>query len=163
VQRGFEATIHQQPINVNGWEGSGYAIIDPENGVGPYKISGGASGGWADIIAALGALLQFLSFGSEALGELEKVVKGLDDVLGGVFSSIARIIGGLGVALAGFDAYLAGCSGGAIYGIVAFGITGVALSLALGLFLGPVAALVAGVLINVAITALQNSIKKDFC
>ena len=51
LQRGYEVTVHAQPINVNGWEGSGYSIIDPENGVGAYKISGGASGGF---VVALG-------------------------------------------------------------------------------------------------------------
>ena len=163
IQRGYEVTVHQAPLNVNGWEGSGYAIIDPENGVGAYKISGGASGGWSDISTALGVLLNVLGFGASGLGELEKYVKSIDDVLGGVFSSIARIIGGLGVALAGFDAYVSGCGLGAIYGIVAFGIAGVALSLALGLFLGPFAALIIGAVISVAITSIQNSIKNSYC
>ena len=39
-------TVHQSPITVNGWTGSGYSIIDPEYGVGVYHISGGMSGGW---------------------------------------------------------------------------------------------------------------------
>ncbi|TVP58437.1 MAG: hypothetical protein EA349_04600 [Halomonadaceae bacterium] len=52
LQRGYEVTVHEAPLNVNGWQGSGYAIIDPENGVGAYKISGGASGGF---IVAFGA------------------------------------------------------------------------------------------------------------
>ncbi|UQG60768.1 hypothetical protein MIH18_02070 [Marinobacter sp. M3C] len=59
LQRGYEVTVHAQPINVNGWEGSGYSIIDPENGVGAYKISGGASGGFLssdaeNLLTALG-------------------------------------------------------------------------------------------------------------
>ncbi|MEQ6884497.1 transglutaminase-like domain-containing protein [Salicola sp. Rm-C-2C1-2] len=45
LSRGYEVTVHQKPINVNGWEGSGYSIIDPERGVGAYKISGGVNGG----------------------------------------------------------------------------------------------------------------------
>jgi hypothetical protein len=97
------------------------------------------------------------------LGEFEKYVRNIDDVLGGAFSSIARIIGGLGVALAGIDAYVSGCGLGAIYGIVAFGIAGVALSLALGLFIGPFAALIVGAVISVVITSIQNSIKNSYC
>ncbi|MBS3804675.1 MAG: transglutaminase family protein [Oleiphilaceae bacterium] len=72
LQRGFEVTVHQQPINVNGWEGSGYAIIDPERGVGAYKISGGASGGFVVAFAAtvLGILagLALVSGGYLVLG-----------------------------------------------------------------------------------------------
>tara|TARA_R110001599_G_scaffold233082_1_gene432261 strand:+ start:11684 stop:12124 length:441 start_codon:yes stop_codon:yes gene_type:complete len=37
--------VHQSPISVNGWQGSGYSVLDPETGVGAYQISGGASGG----------------------------------------------------------------------------------------------------------------------
>jgi len=44
--QGLEVTVHQSPITVNGWTGSGYSIIDPEYGVGVYHISGGMSGGW---------------------------------------------------------------------------------------------------------------------
>lgn len=43
---GLEVMVHQNPINVNGWEGSGYSIIDSEYGIGAYKISGGTSGGF---------------------------------------------------------------------------------------------------------------------
>lgn len=39
--QGLEVTVHQSPINVNGWQGSGYSVIDPETGVGAYQISGG--------------------------------------------------------------------------------------------------------------------------
>jgi hypothetical protein len=44
---GLEVTVHERPINVIGWEGSGYSIIDADYGVGAYKISGGSinSGG----------------------------------------------------------------------------------------------------------------------
>ncbi len=59
LQRGFEVTVHDQPINVNGWEGSGYSIIDPEHGVGAYKISGGASGG---VLPFLTTLVIFVAF-----------------------------------------------------------------------------------------------------
>jgi len=44
LNQGFEITVHQNPITVNGWTGSGYSILDPEYGVGAYKISGGGSG-----------------------------------------------------------------------------------------------------------------------
>lgn len=59
LQRGFEVTVHATPLNVNGWEGSGYAIVDPDRGVGAYKISGGASGG---ILPFLTTLIIFIAF-----------------------------------------------------------------------------------------------------
>ena len=73
---GLEVTVHQSPITVNGWQGSGYAILDAEYGVGAYQISGGVSGGaitaliwslfgaWATIASAavLVGLLSALSF-----------------------------------------------------------------------------------------------------
>jgi hypothetical protein len=37
--------VHERPITVNGWQGSGYSIIDADYGVGAYKISGGSNGG----------------------------------------------------------------------------------------------------------------------
>ncbi|MEJ2076260.1 MAG: hypothetical protein P8X79_22695 [Reinekea sp.] len=42
---GLEVTVHERPITVNGWQGSGYSIIDVDYGVGAYKISGGSNGG----------------------------------------------------------------------------------------------------------------------
>ncbi|SOB76051.1 hypothetical protein SAMN04488490_1722 [Marinobacter sp. LV10R510-11A] len=61
-------TVHQAPLNVNGWEGSGYAIIDPERGVGAYKISGGANGGEVSLPngqALIGWLLSILDKASK--------------------------------------------------------------------------------------------------
>ena len=47
----MEVTTHQSPISVNGWQGSGYSVLDPETGVGAYQISGGASGGFLLVLA----------------------------------------------------------------------------------------------------------------
>lgn len=38
-------TVHEKPISVSGWTGSGYVIEDPATEAGAYKISGGANGG----------------------------------------------------------------------------------------------------------------------
>jgi hypothetical protein len=48
--QGLEVTVHQSPITVNGWQGSGYSVLDPETGVGAYQISGGASGGFLILV-----------------------------------------------------------------------------------------------------------------
>lgn len=47
---GKEVTVHQTPILLNGWSGSGYIIADPVTGSGAYKISGGANGGALDFV-----------------------------------------------------------------------------------------------------------------
>jgi len=54
---GLEVTVHQSPISVNGWTGSGYTILDAEFGVGAYKISGGGSGGILLVAAATLAII----------------------------------------------------------------------------------------------------------
>lgn len=43
---GMEVTVHEKDINVNGWVGCGYIILDPATGAGVYKISGGTNGSY---------------------------------------------------------------------------------------------------------------------
>ena len=45
INAGKEVTVHESPIDVNGWVGSGYLVIDPETGASAYLISGGSNGG----------------------------------------------------------------------------------------------------------------------
>ncbi|WP_197470131.1 hypothetical protein, partial [Oleiphilus sp. HI0117] len=83
--QGLEVTVHENPITVNGWQGSGYEIIDPEYGVGAYKISGGASGGFLDdvVVSSIITLMGYsiapiffsggLAFGPIALAVLAAV------------------------------------------------------------------------------------------
>ena len=69
---GLEVTVHQSPITINGWQGSGYAILDAEYGVGAYQISGGVSGGFlvAILVTALAfiAAISLISVGSVVAG-----------------------------------------------------------------------------------------------
>ncbi|OZG74354.1 hypothetical protein BTA51_04905 [Hahella sp. CCB-MM4] len=68
IQEGFEVTVHQSPITVNGWKGSGYSIINPQYGVGAYRISGGENGGIINIpsISSLFGLTVALSADSSS-------------------------------------------------------------------------------------------------
>lgn len=52
VISGKAVTVHEKPINIFGWNGTGYAIIDPNTGAGAYKISGGANGGFVQSTAS---------------------------------------------------------------------------------------------------------------
>ena len=48
---GKEVITHTNAVSVPGWSGAGYIILDPETGVGAYKISGGSNGGWYTLLA----------------------------------------------------------------------------------------------------------------
>jgi hypothetical protein len=59
VLKGNFVTIHEAPINIGGWVGSGYTIIDPDTGTGAYKISGGFNGGFIS-----DEMAEWLTYGS---------------------------------------------------------------------------------------------------
>jgi len=46
VTAGLEVTVSGKNIQIHGWKGVGYIIIDPDTGAGAYKISGGYNGGF---------------------------------------------------------------------------------------------------------------------
>jgi hypothetical protein len=54
LNAGRTVTVHEAPITVSGWTGTGYIIDDPATGAGAYKISGGANGG---VLIVLGVFL----------------------------------------------------------------------------------------------------------
>tara|TARA_R110001599_G_scaffold233082_1_gene432253 strand:- start:546 stop:3497 length:2952 start_codon:yes stop_codon:yes gene_type:complete len=92
--QGLEVTVHQSPITVNGWQGSGYSVLDPETGVGAYQISGGASGGAVtdtndskiDLVGVTGYLEKISEklnnglarIAGKLLGELNKIKDAID-------------------------------------------------------------------------------------
>ena len=73
LNAGKMVITHTDAINVPGWSGAGYIILDPETGVGAYKISGGGNGGfmkylhqvenifWAVISASTKGILKIAS------------------------------------------------------------------------------------------------------
>ncbi|MBI3147943.1 MAG: hypothetical protein HYZ17_05450 [Betaproteobacteria bacterium] len=91
---GKEVTIHERPIEVDGWRGTGYIVIDPQTGAGAYLIEGGARGGFFEKVGiavmsligafqkaepalpAAAALLLLLAFGPVG-AVLSLVVSGL--------------------------------------------------------------------------------------
>ena len=72
--QGLEVTVHQSPISVNGWQGSGYSVLDPETGVGAYLISGGASGGFLSVSDDLSGILTWIGFSIGLVGGLFSLV-----------------------------------------------------------------------------------------
>jgi len=60
VNAGFQVTTHQADIQYAGLVTAGYAIEDPNTGVGAMLISSGESGG--KILTAIGIILTFVAF-----------------------------------------------------------------------------------------------------
>ncbi|QOC23500.1 hypothetical protein IC757_04995 [Wenzhouxiangella sp. AB-CW3] len=48
LNHGMEAIVHEAPITVPGWRGSGYILTNPETGAGSYMIDGGKNGGYQE-------------------------------------------------------------------------------------------------------------------
>jgi hypothetical protein len=62
LNQGKEVTIHEKPINALGWSGTGYLIIDPYNGTGAYKISGGTNGAFLALFFVSVTILFFAAY-----------------------------------------------------------------------------------------------------
>ncbi|GGX73708.1 transglutaminase domain-containing protein [Saccharospirillum salsuginis] len=92
IYSGKTVTVHEEPLNYNGWIGSGYIILD-ETGSSAYKISGGANGG--EILKDTVGILSYLVGGDDA----SKSMKFLNSFAGKAF-------GGVGVFL---ELTYAGC------------------------------------------------------
>jgi transglutaminase-like putative cysteine protease len=88
VAAGREVLVHTHPIQVPGWAGAGYIILDPTTGAGAWKITGGANGGsleppigsvetkWA-ILSEWGGDLGKVAAKSNTIFELGKTVTNL--------------------------------------------------------------------------------------
>ena len=75
VNTGKIVTTHEQRLNVNGWIGAGYIILDPTTGAGAYKIAGGGNGG--KVNPGIIAKLQFYIGMAESIVLKNKYVKAL--------------------------------------------------------------------------------------
>ncbi len=83
LERGYEVIVHEAPIEWSGWKGSGYAIVNPENGVGAYKISGGTSGGTLVLLGFVAiAILIIASFAFGPVGAILGVISGVVQLRG---------------------------------------------------------------------------------
>jgi len=63
IQAGKEVMVHEQAINVTGWTGYGYIIVDPDTGAGSYLIEGRGNGAYLAGVAAgvaIGAALSVM-------------------------------------------------------------------------------------------------------
>jgi hypothetical protein len=62
IDTGKTVFVHENPVNLEQWTGTGYIVLDPVTGDGAYKISGGLSGGWilSGILLIIAAILLLL-------------------------------------------------------------------------------------------------------
>jgi len=58
LNAGKEVITHSDAVSVPGWSGAGYIILDPDEGDGAYKISGGGNGGF--FVALLITMIAFV-------------------------------------------------------------------------------------------------------
>ncbi len=79
VHAGLTVTIHENPVSVPGFTGTGYIILDKQTGNGAYKISGGGNGGEGELAATSAGV---------ATGVTGLLVASVDSVVGS-FSSYA--------------------------------------------------------------------------
>lgn len=68
INNGKSVLLHEAPVVVGKWQGSGYIIYDNESGAGAYKISGGANGGFLSDDAA--GTLTWLGFAAGAISTI---------------------------------------------------------------------------------------------
>ena len=94
IQAGKEVIVHQSPINVYGWTGFGYIIIDPDTGGGAYLIEGKGSGGFID---ALVPTLQYIGYFYDSINIALKLSKILIPQLNKLvqFIQIAKLVADL--------------------------------------------------------------------
>ena len=86
IAAGMQATVHESPITLGQWSGTGYIITDPETGSGAYRISGGANGGWADVGGMITPVLTFWETWDVA-------------AMGNKFSKFSNSLGAIGAIL----------------------------------------------------------------
>jgi len=108
INAGKEVTVHQNPVSVNGWSGSGYIALDLNTGAGGYIISGGANGGFLSGLGSLGSLSFLLSMGLDfipGIGQIKAIIElitGFDLITGEPISrwiAAAALLGVAGLAI----------------------------------------------------------------
>lgn len=79
VNSGKVITVPEKNINIDGWSGTGYIVLNPDNGTGAYMISGGLSGGLKPIYPfsdeeafKIGWLLTWFGQADDLLGKYAK-------------------------------------------------------------------------------------------
>ena len=78
-------------------------------------------------------------------------------------SNVATAYNVIGALLSGKAAFDAECGFGAIYGVYAFGVVGLALGVVIPLYVGAYIGFILTFLLTLIISKIQSSIIRDFC
>ena len=63
IRAGLEVFAHTDSLSIPGWNGAGYAVLNPLTGSGAYLISGGMNGGFIDVVGtAITSIAYFIDF-----------------------------------------------------------------------------------------------------
>jgi hypothetical protein len=63
IDSGKEITIPEKKVTISGWNGTGYIVLEPEDGTGAYMIDGGLAGGFFKaILLSLALFLIAMAF-----------------------------------------------------------------------------------------------------
>jgi hypothetical protein len=154
---GKEVTVHDKNINVNGWVGCGYTIIDPTTGAGAYKIAGGANGGQLQKIIHF--LLYFI-VAVEAKLTLNAILLGVSEEVREAIGNIAFIFRFL-VDL--IDIWTS-CSGEALTaGILLYTAAAIIGLAMLTLITGGIASFIAFVIFSKTLDYIKDGLKESRC
>jgi len=111
IDSGKEITIPEKKVTISGWNGTGYIVLEPEDGTGAYMIDGGFSGGKAPGVFNVGLAILLAYIGNciqdYILGDIE-----IHNLLDAVISVILD-----GIAMALFS-YLVAAAGAGVIGII---------------------------------------------
>lgn len=159
---GKTVTIHDNPIEHNGWVGSGYVITDETTGSAAYLISGGKNGGGLvdAIMAAVAAILGFVDGSLEYLSKIDKVwfSKNLQYLKN--LARMSAIAGWLGLAAGVVNAVNGGASGWDLVGQIAINVFAFAATMilvaAVAAATGPILGAILGAAIAAGITMLTT-------
>jgi hypothetical protein len=152
IHAGKEVITHTDPVSVPGWGGAGYIIFDPETGEGAYKIAGGLSGGWMELLDIFSTIIDIGFTKYVVVGKLGGLADQALDALGRWSALFSYAFGFVDIALK--------CSGDPAAMQAAFSVYTLltVASMALGAVVpgGFLVALVAGVVIGQAVSYLKG-------
>jgi hypothetical protein len=82
--QGKKVLVHERPVSIKGWTGSGYIIKSIDSGAGAYKISGGANGGVIGLTDSMNGILGLVDGLNNDLvkSPFAKIAKGIASWLG---------------------------------------------------------------------------------
>jgi len=88
LQAGHTVMVHERPISLNGWHGSGYIVSDNTTGNNAFMIGGGMNGGYITP-EMLDDLKDIFFIGLASLVDVFKTISPYVGAWGGIMVSIA--------------------------------------------------------------------------